>query len=110
MQITLKKENKVTSQTVSIEEKEIALRRRLLNLVPHAGVQQIRRIADEIDEYSRHIFEEKKRAMREGDAAVVHQIGEGKDIMSKLSACVQSGARWIGGADARCSAGEHACE
>ena len=62
-----------------------ALRRRLLNLVPHAGVQQIRRIADEIDEYSRHIFEEKKRAMREGDAAVVHQIGEGKDIMSKLS-------------------------
>ena len=62
-----------------------ALRRRLLNLLPHAGVQQIRRIADEIDKHSRHIFEEKKRAMREGDAAVVHQIGEGKDIMSKLS-------------------------
>ncbi|EPT02239.1 hypothetical protein FOMPIDRAFT_1047944 [Fomitopsis schrenkii] len=61
-----------------------ALRRRLLDFVPHAGVQQVRRIADEIDEQSRHIFEEKKRAMREGDEAVMHQIGEGKDVMSKL--------------------------
>ena len=62
-----------------------AFRRWLLNFVPHAGVQRVKRIADEIDHHSRHIYEEKKRAMRAGDAAVMHQIGEGKDIMSKLS-------------------------
>ena len=45
----------------------------------------MRDISDEIQFHARHIYETKKRAMREGDAAVMHQIGEGKDIMSKLS-------------------------
>ncbi|KAI0723656.1 cytochrome P450 [Fomitopsis betulina] len=58
--------------------------RRLLDFIPHAGVQHVRRIADGIDTHSRHIYETRKRAMREGDEAVMHQIGEGKDIMSKL--------------------------
>ena len=50
--------------------------------------------------------------MREGDEAVVHQIGEGKDIMSKLSACsVACVTGFLADlSDARCSAGEHECE
>lgn len=32
-----------------------------------------------------HIYEQKKRALEEGDESVTKQIGEGKDIMSILS-------------------------
>ena len=87
-----------------------ALQRKLVDLIPSKRLRRGKQISDEIEKHAKYIFEQKKRAMREGDEAVVHQIGEGKDIMSKLSACVRCGARWIGGADARCSAGEHACE
>ena len=62
-----------------------AFRRKLIDILPHAGLKRMRDISDEIQYHSRHIYETKKRAMREGDAAVMQQIGEGKDIMSKLS-------------------------
>ncbi|KZT66921.1 cytochrome P450 [Daedalea quercina L-15889] len=61
-----------------------ALQRRLVAHIPNKRIRRAKQISDEIESHSRHIFEEKKRAMREGDAAVMHQIGEGKDIMSKL--------------------------
>ncbi|EPT02236.1 hypothetical protein FOMPIDRAFT_1022896 [Fomitopsis schrenkii] len=61
-----------------------ALQRKLLALMPSKRLQRAKQIADEIEKHARHIFEQKKRAMREGDDAVTHQIGEGKDIMSKL--------------------------
>lgn len=38
-----------------------------------------------MDEMSRNIFYEKKAALKKGDDSVVHQIGEGRDIMSILS-------------------------
>jgi hypothetical protein len=39
-----------------------------------------------MDEASMKIFKEKKRALSEGDDAVLHRVGEGKDIMSILRA------------------------
>ncbi|TFY57863.1 hypothetical protein EVJ58_g6767 [Rhodofomes roseus] len=61
-----------------------ALQHKLVDLIPNKHVRRAKQISDEIQKHSRHIYEEKKRAMREGDEAVMHQIGEGKDIMSKL--------------------------
>ena len=37
---------------------------------------------------SKNIFHGKRTALEKGDEAVVHQIGEGKDIMSILSASI----------------------
>ena len=62
-----------------------AFRRKMIDVLPHAGLKRMRDISDEIQYHSRHIYEAKKQAMRNGDAAVMQQIGEGKDIMSKLS-------------------------
>ncbi|KAH9929191.1 cytochrome P450 [Fomitopsis serialis] len=61
-----------------------ALQRKLIDLIPNVQLKRAKQISDEIQNHSRRIFEEKKRAMREGDEAVTHQIGEGKDVMSKL--------------------------
>ncbi|EPS93818.1 hypothetical protein FOMPIDRAFT_1135460 [Fomitopsis schrenkii] len=61
-----------------------AFRRRMIDFIPSAGLKRMRDISDEIQSHARHIYETKKRAMREGDAVVTQQIGEGKDIMSKL--------------------------
>ena len=63
-----------------------AFRRRLIDFIPSPALKRMRDISDEIQSHARHIYETKKRAMREGDAAVMQQIGEGRDIMSKLSA------------------------
>ena len=62
-----------------------AFRRKMIEFIPSPGLKRARDISDEIQFHSRHIYETKKRAMREGDAAVTQQIGEGRDIMSKLS-------------------------
>lgn len=53
--------------------------------VPHANVQKMRKIVNEMDEQSRNIYNQKKAALEKGDEAIVQQIGEGKDIMSILS-------------------------
>lgn len=65
------------------------LRRHLITLVPNQGVQDLKVIVDSVDARSREIIEGKRAALRAGDEAVKHQIGEGKDIMSILrtSAC-----------------------
>ena len=46
----------------------------------------MRDIVDVLNTTAAGIFEEKKKALEEGDEAVAHQIGEGNDIMSILSA------------------------
>lgn len=38
-----------------------------------------------MDETSKEVFNHKKMALMKGDDAVVHQIGEGNDIISILS-------------------------
>ena len=60
------------------------LRRKFMELVPSKLLQQDREIVDTMDRTSKEIFEEKKKALRKGEDAVVKQVGMGKDIMSVL--------------------------
>lgn len=55
-------------------------------MFPHKGVQKLKSIIDIMDQKSVSIFEAKKLALQQGDEAVLRQVGEGKDIMSILSA------------------------
>ncbi len=64
-----------------------ALRRKIVESIPHEGLQKSKSIVDTIYRRSVEIYEEKKRALEEGDEKVTRQIGEGKDIMSILSKC-----------------------
>ncbi|KAK7466375.1 hypothetical protein VKT23_005099 [Stygiomarasmius scandens] len=59
-------------------------RRLVINLVPIQSVHDVRDMADYMWALSEEIYESKKRALTEGDEAVVNQIGRGKDIMSIL--------------------------
>ena len=59
-------------------------RRLMLTLIPWKALQEVKEISDTMHKTSLEIFESKKRAFLEGDAAVVKQIGQGKDIMSIL--------------------------
>ncbi|TFY69723.1 hypothetical protein EVG20_g3026 [Dentipellis fragilis] len=45
---------------------------------------KLARIVDVMDETTREVFEHKKAALAQGDDALLHQIGEGRDIMSVL--------------------------
>ena len=44
-------------------------------------------VVDSIQHTSTEILEAKKRALQEGDEAIVRQIGQGKDITSILCTC-----------------------
>ena len=61
------------------------LRRRILDIIPNADLQKLKRIVDTMFNGATKIFELKKKALEAGDEATVQQIGEGKDIMSILS-------------------------
>lgn len=52
--------------------------------LPHAAMQKLRRVVGAMDAHSRRIFEMKKGLLEKGDAAVVHQVSEGRDILSIL--------------------------
>ena len=57
-----------------------------LDMSPNKALRQVRDIVDVMDETSKEIFKNKKNALARGDEAVVSQIGQGKDILSILSA------------------------
>ncbi|EIM90577.1 cytochrome P450 [Stereum hirsutum FP-91666 SS1] len=61
-----------------------AFRRWIIRLIPSKNIQALVEAADTMDESSKKIFDEKKAALKRGDDAVVHQIGEGRDILSIL--------------------------
>ncbi|KZT04037.1 cytochrome P450 [Laetiporus sulphureus 93-53] len=61
-----------------------SFRRRLVQMSPNPHIRRAGEISDAIAEHSHRIYEEKKAALERGDEDVTHQIGEGKDIMSKL--------------------------
>lgn len=46
------------------------------------NVQHLVRISDTVREHSQKIIDEKKTALKKGDDALSHDVGEGKDIMS----------------------------
>ncbi|OBZ73188.1 hypothetical protein A0H81_06898 [Grifola frondosa] len=60
------------------------LLRRLLEVTPYPRLQRVREIVDVMDCKSQEIFQEKKLALERGDEALMQQVGEGKDIMSRL--------------------------
>ncbi|KAI0347457.1 cytochrome P450 [Trametopsis cervina] len=59
-------------------------RRWLAERWPNPHVKKALHIIDTLERTSREIFYSKKIALEKGDEAVVHQVGEGKDIMSIL--------------------------
>ena len=65
-------------------------RRWIVDLIPFEFVQKPRRIVDFIDRETRTILETKKRALEQGDKAVVEQVGEGRDILSTLCGFLRS--------------------
>ncbi|OSX64591.1 hypothetical protein POSPLADRAFT_1044111 [Postia placenta MAD-698-R-SB12] len=55
-----------------------------INLIPNAAVQKVKSIVDTMSTRSTRIFVSKKKALADGDKAVLEQVGKGKDIMSVL--------------------------
>ena len=62
-------------------------RRWVVERIPFEFIQKPRRIVDLIDHETRTILETKKRALEQGDKAVLEQVGEGRDILSTLCEC-----------------------
>lgn len=62
------------------------LRKHISQFLPLANMRKMRDIAVTLDQQARLIFSGKMAALEKGDAAVVQQIGEGKDILSILGA------------------------
>lgn len=63
-----------------------ALRRFVAEHAPIKAVRRLVEIVDVMDRTSVEVLTNKKAALAQGDAAVMKQIGQGKDIMSILSA------------------------
>lgn len=60
--------------------------KRVLEMVPSQNMRRMMAISDTMARRSLEIITEKKTALLKGDDALVHQVGEGKDIMSLLRA------------------------
>lgn len=58
--------------------------RKIARVVPHPDIKRMMEISDTMAQRSIEIINEKKAALLKGDDSLVHQIGEGKDIMSLL--------------------------
>ena len=61
------------------------LQRKIVEAVPHEGVQRMKDFIDGMHNQAVAIYREKLEALARGDEAVSKQVGEGKDIMSILS-------------------------
>jgi len=62
-------------------------RGKLVDLVPNKRLHRLRDIVNEMYITNLNVFEDKKRALKEGDEKVLQQIGRGRDIVSVLRAC-----------------------
>ena len=58
------------------------LSRTLLRLSSNKRLSKLMSIYDTMERRSREIIVEKKALLAKGDAALEHEVGEGKDIMS----------------------------
>ncbi|KAI0761511.1 cytochrome P450 [Trametes elegans] len=58
--------------------------RKILELIPHKGLQKLKSIVDKLHERAVFIYKEKKDAIERGDEAISHKVGEGRDLMSIL--------------------------
>ncbi|KAI0347505.1 cytochrome P450 [Trametopsis cervina] len=55
-----------------------------LDLYPSQNVQRMRGVVNTMHAHAKEIHQSKLVALAHGDAAVIHQIGEGKDLISTL--------------------------
>ena len=56
------------------------------HILPWKNLNHLIKLADIINANARSIYETKKRLLESGDDATVKQVGDGKDIISLLSA------------------------
>lgn len=61
-----------------------AFRRFMLGFIPRPAMRKMIWIVDMLWDTAKQIFYNKKAALERGEDAVVHQVGEGKDIISIL--------------------------
>ncbi|KAI0760477.1 cytochrome P450 [Fomes fomentarius] len=61
-----------------------SFRGKIVDLIPHRGVQKMKAVVDVMHRRTVEIYNAKKLALEKGDEAVTRQVGEGKDIMSIL--------------------------
>ncbi|KAJ3783409.1 cytochrome P450 [Lentinula aff. detonsa] len=54
----------------------------LMNAIPWKALHDVRDMVNYMHQLSVDIYKEKKRALEEGDEAVIRQIGKGKDLLS----------------------------
>ena len=66
------------------------LRKYIAPFLPLSNMRKFRDIATTMDEQARLIFRGKMEALKKGDAAVMQQIGEGRDLLSVLGVSVCS--------------------
>ena len=66
-----------------------AFRRWIVEHVPNKRVQHVRGLIDTLYSHACEIVEMKKTALARGDEAVAQQLGQGKDIMSRLRKCAR---------------------
>ncbi|KAI0069487.1 cytochrome P450 [Panus rudis PR-1116 ss-1] len=59
-------------------------RRFIVDILPSKRAQRMKNVADTILVHTKEILRQKREALAAGDEAVVHQVGEGKDILSVL--------------------------
>jgi hypothetical protein len=72
----------------------------IMNMTPWKTLHEIRDMVNYMHELSVEIYQEKKRALEEGDEAVERQIGKGKDILSIL--CKDLHFDWSGFTECHC--------
>lgn len=53
--------------------------------IPHSGIQKLRGLTLILDQQSKQIYLDKKAAVEKGDESAIHQVKEGRDILSVLS-------------------------
>ncbi|KAL4246377.1 cytochrome P450 family protein [Abortiporus biennis] len=61
-----------------------SFQRRVVDMIPIKAVKEIVKNIDTMTNECQNIYNQKKAALLAGDDAMVHQVGEGKDIMSVL--------------------------
>lgn len=57
----------------------------IMNITPWKTLHDVRDMVNYMHDLSVEIYKEKRRALEEGDEAVVKQIGKGKDLLSIMS-------------------------
>lgn len=56
-----------------------------MDMLPYKALHAARDIVDVMDQTTREIYQQKKRALANGSDTLEAEVGQGKDIMAKLS-------------------------